>query len=194
MWDTFLLWLIYVKHPRAASAGWISAACGYCTTHFAFLYKDRVGCQLPASATKCSCSVCSRQPPTLKGTASDVALRYVFGLDNYRMTADVTFPFIYVANSGRVTEDQLFPHDLPCTLVTYLDLPQARPETLSVQVAHFQPSCLSVTPVRSIDCGRVSVTVTNKAYFIQQLLSRKPHYWCAKCERLLKHRPVHVGV
>ena len=64
----------YIKDPSAKSDGWLSPACSYCRRAFEYLYRDMVECLSP---NLCQFTVCVRQPPTLKGAASDVAFRYV---------------------------------------------------------------------------------------------------------------------
>ena len=69
------------------------------------------------SLDQCQCTVCVRQPPTLKEAASDIAFRYVLNLEAFRMDSRVPFDrFREVATSGRVPEYRLFPYARFCII------------------------------------------------------------------------------
>jgi len=104
----------YIKDPRTESDGWLSPACSYCRRVFEYLYKDMEEC---ASPELYHCTVCVTQLMTLKGPASDAAFRYVLNLEAFRMDPRVPYDiFSEVATCGRVSEDQIFPHVLPCIM------------------------------------------------------------------------------
>jgi len=106
----------YIKDPRAESDGWLLPSCSLGKCSFQFLYREKAEFIRPAQS-ECPCTVCVRQPPTLKGAASDVAFRYVLNLEAFWMDSRLPFDrFKYVALCGRVSENRIFPYTLPCIM------------------------------------------------------------------------------
>jgi hypothetical protein len=94
----------YIKDPRAERDGWLSPACSLCKGSFQFLYREKAECVRPVQS-EFPCTVYVRQPPTLKGAASDVAFRYILNLQAFSMDSRVPFDrFKYIVLCGRVGE------------------------------------------------------------------------------------------
>jgi hypothetical protein len=80
---------VYIRNAKAESDGLLSPACSLCKGNFESLYRYRAKCVRPTQH-EFHCTVCARRHPTLKGTASDVAFRYVLNLEAFWMDSRVT--------------------------------------------------------------------------------------------------------
>ena len=132
-----------MKDPRAENDGCLSPVFSYCWHVFEFPYRDRAEC---LNTEQCQCTVYVRQPPTLKGAASDVAFHYILNIDSSRMDPRVPFDrFREVATCWRVSEDRLLTYVLPCFMtVCYWREEEA--------TSRFHPKCLYPDPPSPIEC------------------------------------------
>jgi hypothetical protein len=63
-----------------------------------------------ASELLCNCNICLRQPPSLKGFASQAVFHLRYNIDQFELTVDTTYDhYKYVANSKNVSIHKLVP-------------------------------------------------------------------------------------
>ena len=58
--------------------------------YFEYHYRDKTECVRPVPS-QCHCTLCVRQPPTLKGGASDLTFRNVLNLEALKIDSRVSF-------------------------------------------------------------------------------------------------------
>ena len=109
-----------------------------------------------------------------------MAFRYVLNLVSFWVDSTVPFDrFKYVALCGRASNNQIFPHGLPCIITASYWKKEEKDEL------RFHPKCLHNYSPPPIDCDWLQEVEYDKTQFIALLLKEKMTHWCAKCETLL---------
>jgi hypothetical protein len=123
--------------------------------------QEMVGCRRPAAWP---CSICIRQPPSLKDMASDIAFRFVLNLQNFKTDVDCR----HLREGARGL--------LSLQSVSHLRLVRAT-GTARFAVAISQV-LLVWKPAFSLDCERLRMTVCHTNLFIRQLSIKKHDLVC----------------
>jgi hypothetical protein len=168
--------VVFIKDPKVRSDGWQTSACGPCAAYFWREYRTLVSCAIPNRTHECECTVCIRQPPKLKGMASEVTLRYVLG-GRFQLDAKITYRlFRLLVTCSSTSHRCLLPQDYLPRFITkcyFEDIGGAR---FHVGCRHRQDSLRL--------CWMTQVAKDRDA-FIELLLDGRSKYWCAKCDTLL---------
>lgn len=89
---------------------------GYQTTYFKHLHNLSV-CDM---STTCTCTVCSRQPPSLKDKAFYIVLNCVYNLDQFQTSCNTTYhQYVYAIYSGSLSVEQIVPAEFPRITADY---------------------------------------------------------------------------
>jgi len=88
--------ILYLKHHRAASDGWImNLLCDMCFEEFEEILVPIISnCNF-----ELECILCLRQPPSLRGLALQAVFHFTFISDQFELTRDITHDQ-YVVNSN----------------------------------------------------------------------------------------------
>ena len=128
--DGFTTRLLCMRYD-VPSAGWTySSGCTICCGVARVQVRPFTGCLAPAEA--CSCTICTRRPPSLKALAFHSYFALVRNIEQFRLTRRVRYSQYRAAYcSGRVDIAQLLPPDFPAiTLIhTFTSCPSRPPHS-----------------------------------------------------------------
>lgn len=105
--------ILYLKHHRADSEGWITnSLCDLCFDEFKGILVPIVhNCMFGLS---CKYNICLFQPPSLRGLASHVVFHLTFNVGQFELTRETTYgQFLHVVNSNKFPYQKLFPDSYP---------------------------------------------------------------------------------
>jgi hypothetical protein len=102
--------MLFLRYYRAESDGWNASQCSTCSNDFREAIRPFSTCAAPAI---CYTNICRMQPPSLLALAAHTVLNYVFNLERFELTKDMTHQqYQYVVNSNRVTTWRLLPPNI----------------------------------------------------------------------------------
>jgi hypothetical protein len=174
--------LIYIRHYKAEIQGDESRACSKCLlripnvrSHYDF------GCKKPSP---CTCTLCLKQPLSLKSAASEIMFRLANNLNKFCFDQDTTYrQYIFAVRYGAILNiEQLIPSlKFPCTLSFRFILYD------NVSLGHYHEHCASVVNVRNGTRWMDSVhyRFEQPTDFVVSIAQLKSVFWCAHCEKAL---------
>jgi hypothetical protein len=103
---------------QANSDGWTDIeGCGLCIEKYQRSIRAFNDCMRPAN---CQCIICTRQPPSLRDSASHILFNCVLDLERFNLTCYTTYSqYKFAAGSGRVDELSLLPPRFPVVEVRF---------------------------------------------------------------------------
>ena len=156
--------LLCLRHYNVPSIGWMfGSGCVSCQDTSRENIRALTRCVSPAEA--CACTICRRQPPSLRNLAAQLVLTLRINIERFQLTSDVTFDdYRHAVDSNRVGIDHLLPPDFPYC--------PSHP---------FHSACAPDYPwlfaaTRKFDSGQQAV---------RSLYRLKGPYWCMVCNRPL---------
>jgi len=104
--------LLRLKYYRAESGRWRNdVLCGMCITRFQSKFQHLTPC---LRTSDCSCTVCTRHPPSLLGSASNTNFRLVLELGRFVLTRETTYhQYVLAVRSNKGSTQQLLSPDFP---------------------------------------------------------------------------------
>jgi len=174
--------LIYMRHYKAEIQGDESRACSECVLHIPDIRSSySFGCKKPEP---CTCTLCLKQPLSLKSVASEIMFRLVNNLDKFSFDQDTTYhQYIFAVRYGAVLKvEQLVPFPtFPCMLTFRFILYD------NASLGHYHESCALAVDVRNgakwMDSTRYQFE--RPADFVGSITRMKGKFWCAHCEKAL---------
>jgi hypothetical protein len=159
-----------LKYYRAKSDRWKHDANGDdCVERHQFVLSPFHSCNLP---DKCSCKICTRQPPSLADSARHVLFNFTLHLDRFELTVEKTHQqYVYAARSNRVLQINLLPPEAPNVRLWF------RYDINSPFKYH--RDCPGVGPWDS----QMERTYKSTEEMIEVLITHKNHFWCHHCEK-----------
>jgi hypothetical protein len=100
--------LLYVHHYRPEIGGGESRGCGWCLWDSDPRECYDFGCRGPEA---CNCTLCLKQPPSLKSSASEILFRFLYNIDKFYLDRDTTYYqyFYAVQHVVNVANETLVP-------------------------------------------------------------------------------------
>ena len=116
--------VLYLKHHRAASDGWtMRSLCYTCSNYHKNIVKNFV--HNFDLSKNCTCNLYLRQPPSLRGLASQAVFRFMFNIEQFELSHETTYDqFVYAVHSRQVPLQNLIPNSYPklnCRFTKELD-------------------------------------------------------------------------
>jgi len=105
--------ILYVKHHQAARDDWmIHSLCSNCRNAFKMNIRNLVSnCNL---SENCTCNLCLRQPPSLRGLTSHFVLNFKYNIEHFSLTHETTYDKDEYANQSiNVPLENLIPNTFP---------------------------------------------------------------------------------
>jgi len=104
--------LMFLKYYRDRSDGWTDVeGCQECLERYQGAIRSFNNCELPNT---CYCNICTRQPPSLRDSASHILFRCVLDLERFELTRYTTYSqYKFAVASGRVDDLRLLPPRFP---------------------------------------------------------------------------------
>lgn len=88
-----------------------------CTTYFKQHLHDLSVCDVSST---CTCTVCLRQQPFLKGMTFYIVLNCVYNLDQFQLLCNtINHQYVYAVYSGSLSIEQIVPADFPNITADY---------------------------------------------------------------------------
>ena len=174
--------LIYMRHYKAEIEGDESRVCSECLWRIPDIrLKYDTECRRP---DQCTCTLCLKQPLSLKSAASEIVFRLVYSVDKFCFDQDTTYQqYTYAVRYGvTLSVEQLVPStSLPCVLtfqfIFYDD----------ASLRQYHEHCASAVDVRNgtrwMDSLRYQLE--RPADFVGSVARLKSIFWCAHCEKAL---------
>jgi len=165
--------VFYLHRHRAASDGWTSdSLCDECLEEFRLILQPFVGnCTYGRS---CGCNVCLRQPPSLRGLASNTVFHLTFNLSEFALTSRTLYhQYLYAVESNIFPEDRLVPltfSRLQCTFV--------RDKRCAIS-KRFHNNC--VIPSERYWSTTYATYCASQEEAIATLSDEKDNWWCDFC-------------
>ena len=180
--QTFGNKLIYIRHYKAEVQGDESRCCSDCLLYIPEpRYTYDIECRKPE---KCTCTLCLKQPISLKSAASEIVFRLVYNLDKFCFDQDTTYQqYIFAVRYGvslsieQLIPFTLFPYVLTFRFVFYDDASQRQ----------YHEHCASGVNVRSGTrwMNSLRYQFEQPTDFVGCVAQLKSIFWCAHCEKAL---------
>ena len=130
--------------------------------------QDLTGCRGPG---KCRCNICTRQPSSLRDSASHIIFKFVYGISKFELTTHTTFSeYVYAVRSVMVDEDRLLPPEFPVILLCF---------TFDRFVHKYHRDC----PNEGAWDTQLESEFTSRDAALRTLTVWKDRFWCHHCER-----------
>lgn len=118
MKPTTSTYVVFLRHYRAESDGWLNRArCDDCLALPKQLVAEQVGCK---ASNNCTCSICIKQPATLKDTSSNVIFTMVFNLDKFQIAAGTVYQHLAHTRTKSLPAERLVKFDVSQLTARYV--------------------------------------------------------------------------
>ena len=162
-----------LQYHRLRSDGWFDPYnCEDCVVEYRNSIPDLVPCRAPDEA--CSCSICLRQPPSLRLSALHTINTLLFNVENFELSALTTYDeYVYVVRSGEAHMPQILPPEYPEIRVWY------QSDFLADSTDRYHRHCPGAGPWGTFTCSKFH----SDEEAIVKLVDYRTHFWCAFCNR-----------
>jgi hypothetical protein len=172
-----------LKPYRAASDGLTMRALCYTCTEFHTRHTTKTYSPHTCKLSKdCACNLCLRQPPSVRGLASQAVFHLTFNIENFKLSPEITYDqFEYAVRSNQVPVQNLIPDTYPI---------------LSRRFTHETNNDLKLYRHCANETGFDLWSIRQSKYFctfeemVQSLIREKEEWWCQFCNRGLFLRPI----
>ena len=171
--DCFKLRLLCLRHYVVPSLGWsFGSGCAICRDVSREQVRPTTGCLAPDVA--CSCTICARQPNSLRDLAFNAHFLLVLNIERFKLTRNVTYSqYRFACESGRVDIERLLPPDFPSITVLY-----------NFSCCSSRPAHATCSPVQSWIAAATG-HFSSQMDAVSSIYAHKSHYWCTMCEKPL---------
>ena len=161
--------LIFLKYYRARSDGGSDVdECQACTERYQEALRPFHNCELP---NICHCNICTRQPPSLRDSASHILFKWVLDLERFELTCYTTYSqYDFAIVSGRVDELHLLPPNFPRIVIRF------RFRTFENRFHHHCQGELEWNT-------RMEGKFLDMKSAIDSLDSKERQFWCEHCDK-----------
>lgn len=123
------------------------------------------------------CSLCIKNPPSLKALSSNVLFTCVFNLKEFEFVNNISYN-IYksVTENSKVSVCQLVPFQPPFTLVSHYAICEL------IKNKRVHKNCIDVPHVW---LGKESTYISNENMFVKTVITHRDKFWCASCNKPL---------
>ena len=126
---------------------------------------------------KNKCSLCIKNPPTLKALSSNVLFSCWFNINEFEFVNNITYTiYKFVTENANVSLSQLVPFQPPFTLVSHYAL--CNP----TENKRVHKKCIDVP---HIWLSKESTYISNSKMFVETVITYKNKFWCFSCQKPL---------
>jgi hypothetical protein len=167
--------LMFFKYYRANSDGWTDIeGCGLCIEKYQRSIRSYNDCMRPST---CQCNICTRQPPSLRDSASHILFRCVLDLKRFELTCYTTYnQYKFAVESGHVDDLHLLPPRFSSVEIRF---------HFKTFEKRFHLHCPGIGEWNT----RMEGVFSDMKSAISLLVTNETFYWCRHCDRGLFFPP-----